>query len=84
MDPLSLFSLKNKTAVITGGTGVLGQSMVKEISEAGANVAQHRTEGPQARVRAAARVALVVADPDQRSARRAHDRSTGSPIEHDS
>jgi NAD(P)-dependent dehydrogenase (short-subunit alcohol dehydrogenase family) len=39
MDPLSLFSLKNKTAVITGGTGVLGQSMVKAISEAGANVA---------------------------------------------
>ncbi|MEJ0033890.1 MAG: SDR family oxidoreductase [Bacteroidota bacterium] len=39
MDPLSLFSLKNKTAVITGGTGVLGQSMVRAISEAGANVA---------------------------------------------
>src|SRR5882757_4624945 len=39
MDTLSLFSLKNKTAVITGGTGVLGQSMVKAISEAGANVA---------------------------------------------
>lgn len=39
MDPLSLFSLKNKTAVITGGTGVLGQSMVQAISEAGANVA---------------------------------------------
>jgi len=39
MDPLSLFSLKGRTAVITGGTGVLGQSMVKAISEAGANVA---------------------------------------------
>jgi NAD(P)-dependent dehydrogenase (short-subunit alcohol dehydrogenase family) len=39
MDVLSLFSLKNKTAVITGGTGVLGQSMVKAVSEAGANVA---------------------------------------------
>ena len=39
MNPLSLFSLKNKTAVITGGTGVLGQSMVQAISEAGANVA---------------------------------------------
>lgn len=39
MDPLSLFSLKNKTAVITGGTGVLGQSMTQAISEAGANVA---------------------------------------------
>jgi NAD(P)-dependent dehydrogenase (short-subunit alcohol dehydrogenase family) len=39
MDPLSLFSLKNKTAVITGGTGVLGTSMVQAISKAGANVA---------------------------------------------
>lgn len=39
MDPLSLFSLQGKTAVITGGTGVLGQSMVQAISEAGANVA---------------------------------------------
>lgn len=39
MDALSLFSLKNKTAVITGGTGVLGQSMVKAIFDAGANVA---------------------------------------------
>ncbi|HMJ68241.1 MAG TPA: SDR family oxidoreductase [Cyclobacteriaceae bacterium] len=38
-DSLSLFSLQNKTAVITGGTGVLGQSMVKAISSAGANVA---------------------------------------------
>jgi NAD(P)-dependent dehydrogenase (short-subunit alcohol dehydrogenase family) len=38
-NPLSLFSLKDKTAVITGGTGVLGQSMVQAISEAGANVA---------------------------------------------
>ncbi|HZY80250.1 MAG TPA: SDR family oxidoreductase [Cyclobacteriaceae bacterium] len=39
MDALSLFSLKGKTAVITGGTGVLGQSMVKAIFDAGANVA---------------------------------------------
>ena len=39
MNPLSLFSLQDKTAVITGGTGVLGQSMVQAISEAGANVA---------------------------------------------
>jgi len=38
MDVLSLFSLKNRTAVITGGTGVLGQSMVEAISAAGANV----------------------------------------------
>jgi NAD(P)-dependent dehydrogenase (short-subunit alcohol dehydrogenase family) len=39
MNPLSLFSLQGKTAVITGGTGVLGKSMVQAISEAGANVA---------------------------------------------
>lgn len=38
-NPLSLFSLQDKTAVITGGTGVLGNSMVKAISRAGANVA---------------------------------------------
>lgn len=38
-NPLSLFSLQNKTAVITGGTGVLGSSMVRAISGAGANVA---------------------------------------------
>lgn len=37
--PFSLFSLENKTAVITGGTGVLGNSMVRAISRAGANVA---------------------------------------------
>ena len=35
----TLFSLRNKTAVITGGTGVLGSSMSKALSEAGANVA---------------------------------------------
>jgi len=34
----SLFSLNNKIAVITGGTGVLGQSMVKGLSAAGASV----------------------------------------------
>lgn len=39
MDISSLFSLKGKTAAITGGTGVLGTSMVKAISAAGANVA---------------------------------------------
>jgi NAD(P)-dependent dehydrogenase (short-subunit alcohol dehydrogenase family) len=39
MDSLSIFSLKDKTAVITGGTGVLGQSMVRAISGAGANIA---------------------------------------------
>ena len=33
-----LFSLKSKTAIITGGTGVLGSSMVRGIAYAGANV----------------------------------------------
>ncbi|CAN5575437.1 SDR family oxidoreductase [soil metagenome] len=35
----SLFSLKDRTAIITGGTGVLGQSMVKGLAAAGAYVA---------------------------------------------
>lgn len=34
-----LFSLYGKTAVITGGTGVLGQAMVKGLAEAGVSVA---------------------------------------------
>lgn len=34
-----LFSLQNKTAVITGGTGVLGSSMSKALAEAGAKLA---------------------------------------------
>lgn len=34
-----LFSLTNKTAIITGGTGVLGQAMVKGLAAAGASVA---------------------------------------------
>ncbi len=33
-----LFTLQNKTAVITGGTGVLGTSMAKALARAGANV----------------------------------------------
>lgn len=33
-----LFSLQNKTAVITGGTGVLGTSMAIALAKAGANV----------------------------------------------
>ena len=33
-----LFSLHNKTAIITGGTGVLGHAMVKGLSDAGAAV----------------------------------------------
>jgi NAD(P)-dependent dehydrogenase (short-subunit alcohol dehydrogenase family) len=33
-----LFSLKNKTAIVTGGTGVLGSAMVKGLAQAGANV----------------------------------------------
>jgi NAD(P)-dependent dehydrogenase (short-subunit alcohol dehydrogenase family) len=35
----NLFSLKDKTAVITGGTGVLGAAMSKALGQAGANVA---------------------------------------------
>ena len=35
----SLFSLKNKVAVVTGGTGVLGSSMVRALAMAGAKVA---------------------------------------------
>ena len=35
----NLFSLQNKTAVITGGTGVLGASMSKALGQASANVA---------------------------------------------
>src|SRR5687767_6587449 len=34
-----LFSLQNKIAVVTGGTGVLGQSMSKGLASAGAAVA---------------------------------------------
>jgi NAD(P)-dependent dehydrogenase (short-subunit alcohol dehydrogenase family) len=33
-----MFSLKNKTAIITGASGVLGSAMAKGLSEAGANV----------------------------------------------
>ena len=35
----SLFSLNNKVAVVTGGTGVLGSSMVRALAMAGAKVA---------------------------------------------
>ena len=35
----SLFSLDKKVAVVTGGTGVLGSSMVKALAKAGAKVA---------------------------------------------
>ena len=35
----NLFSLTNKTVAITGGTGVLGQTMVKGLAAAGASVA---------------------------------------------
>jgi NAD(P)-dependent dehydrogenase (short-subunit alcohol dehydrogenase family) len=38
MDIPKLFSLQNKIVVITGGTGVLGQSMVKALVAAGAAV----------------------------------------------
>jgi NAD(P)-dependent dehydrogenase (short-subunit alcohol dehydrogenase family) len=38
MDVQKLFSLQNRVVVITGGTGVLGQSMVKALAAAGAAV----------------------------------------------
>lgn len=38
MNTAELFSLDNRVAIITGGTGVLGQSMVKALSGAGATV----------------------------------------------
>ncbi len=63
-----LFSLKGKTAVITGGTGVLGHSMVDAIASAGANVAilGRRKEAADARVeelrRAGARAISIQAD----------------------
>src|SRR6185436_19410447 len=34
----SLFSVENKTVVITGGTGVLGSVMAKSLAKAGAQV----------------------------------------------
>ena len=34
----NLFSLKNKTAIVTGGTGVLGSEMVLALAEAGARL----------------------------------------------
>jgi NAD(P)-dependent dehydrogenase (short-subunit alcohol dehydrogenase family) len=37
-DPLSLFSVKGKTAVITGGTGAFGKIAAKTLAAAGANV----------------------------------------------
>lgn len=39
MKTQSLFSLKGKTALVTGGTGVLGGAMALALAEAGANVA---------------------------------------------
>jgi NAD(P)-dependent dehydrogenase (short-subunit alcohol dehydrogenase family) len=38
MQPSELFSLKDKVIVVTGGTGVLGTSFVKAITEAGGTV----------------------------------------------
>ena len=38
-DFLNIFSLKNKTAVITGGAGILGRDIVKSLGKAGARVA---------------------------------------------
>lgn len=39
MDTGQLFSLKNKTAIVTGGSGVLGGSMALALAKAGAKVA---------------------------------------------
>lgn len=38
MNPLELFDIKGRTAVITGGTGVLGGAMATGLAQAGANV----------------------------------------------
>ena len=37
-DPLSLFSVKGKTAIITGATGAFGKVAAKTLAAAGANV----------------------------------------------
>ena len=37
-DPLSLFSVKGKTAIVTGATGALGAIAAKTLAAAGANV----------------------------------------------
>jgi NAD(P)-dependent dehydrogenase (short-subunit alcohol dehydrogenase family) len=39
MDISTLFSLKDKSVIVTGGTGVLGHTMVKALANAGAAVA---------------------------------------------
>jgi NAD(P)-dependent dehydrogenase (short-subunit alcohol dehydrogenase family) len=75
MDPLSLFSLKGKTAVITGGTGVLGTSMTHAISEAGANVAvlgrrKEAGDALVAQLKNAISIKADVLEPDQLKAAR--------------
>ena len=37
-DPLALFSVKGKTAIVTGGTGALGAVAAKTLAGAGANI----------------------------------------------
>ena len=37
-DPLSLFSVKGKTAIVTGATGALGAIAAKTLAAAGANL----------------------------------------------
>ena len=39
MDSLDIFSLKDKTAVVVGGGGVLAGEMAQGLAKAGANVA---------------------------------------------
>ena len=39
MDLQALFSIKNKTAVITGGSGALGSAMARGLAQAGVRVA---------------------------------------------
>lgn len=50
---LSLFSLKGRTAVISGGPAGIGLSVAKTYAEAGANVAVWYNSNPAAHERAA-------------------------------
>ena len=39
LNPIDLFDLSNRTAVVTGGAGILGKQFCKTLSAYGANVA---------------------------------------------